>query len=123
MGHEAVLDVMRDIAMADALSYWIVGGLTLVVFVVMRSMLPVKGLATVFAPAIFWGGLAGVYALSYWGFVASSEKSTNIAATSALGMIAALVVMVALTRLADALIRIRKPPVATPVPVQRNVRI
>ena len=47
MGHEAVFKVLDDIAMADSMSYWIVAALTLLVFMVMRAMLPVKGLAAV----------------------------------------------------------------------------
>ena len=101
MGYEDALQVAGNIAMADGLTYGIVTALTLIVFVVMWAMLPVKSLSLVFTPVIFWGGLAGVYAASTWGFLVSSEKSANVAAGAALGMIAALVVMVVLTRLLD----------------------
>lgn len=109
MGHEAVFKVLGDIAMADSMSYWIVGALTLLVFMVMRAMLPVKGLAVVFAPAIFWGGLTGIYALSQLGFSVSTEKSANLVVQAGLGMIVALLVMLVLTRLVDAATRIRTP--------------
>jgi hypothetical protein len=123
MGYEDAFKVLGDIVSADGLTYGIVAALTLIVFLVMRAMLPVKSLSFVFGPVIFWGGLAGVYAASMWGFAVSSEKSANVAAGAALGMIAALVVMVFLTRLFDWLISSRKPFEATPVPTPRNVRI
>lgn len=123
MGYEDAFKVLGDIAMADSLTFGVVAALTLIVFVIMRTMLPVKSLAIVFAPAIFLGGLAGDYTASTWGFVVSSEKGANVAAGAALGMIAALVVMVVLTRLLDWATRSRKPFEATPVPTQRNVRI
>ena len=124
MIHEDVLKVLGDIAAADGPSYGIVGALTVIVFVVMRTMLPVKSLACVFAPVIFWGGLAGIYAASTWGFAVGTDKAANTVATAGLGMIAALVVMVVLTRLAEAAMRIRAPlaaPVSTDA--QRRVRI
>jgi ABC-type uncharacterized transport system permease subunit len=123
MGYEDAFKVLGDIASADGLTYGIVAALTLIVFVIMRTMLPVKSLAIAFAPAIFLGGLAGDYAASIWGFVVVTEKSANIAAGAALGMIAALVVMVVLMRLFDWMTRSRKPFEATPVPAPRNVRI
>jgi hypothetical protein len=110
MSLDDVFKVFGDIAMAaDGLSYAIVGALTLVAFVLMRAMLPVKGLAYVFAPAMFWGGLVGIYTASMSGIVVSTEKAVNSAATATLGMIGALVVAVLLTRLVDAALRIRSP--------------
>lgn len=110
MSWDDVFKILSDIAAADSLSYWIVGALTLVLFVVMRAMLPVKSLSIVFAPAVFWGGLTGIYAAANWGFVVSSQdNAANAVATSVLGMIVALIVMVLLTRLFDALMSIRNP--------------
>jgi hypothetical protein len=110
MSLDDVFKVFGDIAMAaDGLSYAIVGALTLVAFVLMRAMLPVKGLAYVFAPAMFWGGLVGIYTASTSGIVVSTEKAVNSAATATLGMIGALVVAVLLTRLVEAALRIRSP--------------
>ena len=114
MIQEDVFKVLGDIASADAASYWIVSVLTLIAVLIMRSVLPVKSLALVFAPGIFWGGLTGVYAASMWGFVAVPDRNANIVATSTLGMIAALVAMMLLKRGVDAAMRIRRP-------VRRNV--
>lgn len=103
-------EVVRMIALAETMSYWIVGALTVVGFVLMRVMLPVKGLAFVFAPVLFWGGLTGIYALRHFGFVISSQdKNVQIVAAATLGMIAALIVLIALVRLVDTLTRIRRP--------------
>jgi hypothetical protein len=121
MGWDELFKILSDIAAADSLSYGIVGALTLVAFVIMRAMLPVKGLAIVFAPAIFWGGLAGIYTASVWGFAVSTEKAVNVVAASVLGMIVALLVMVALARLADAATRIRDP-LAAPADAARRPR-
>jgi len=121
MGWDELFKILSDIAAADSLSYGIVGALTLVAFVIMRAMLPVKGLAIVFAPAIFWGGLAGIYTASVWGFAVSTEKAVNVVAASVLGMIVALLLMVALARLADAATRIRDP-LAAPADAARRPR-
>jgi hypothetical protein len=109
MGHEAVFKALSDIATADTMTYFIVGGLTALVFLIMRAMLPVKSLALVFAPAMFWGGLVGIYTLRELAFVVSSERSAHTLAASVTGMIVALFVMVALVRLVQAVNRIRKP--------------
>lgn len=109
MGREDVFKLLNDIAVADGLSHGVVAALTLIVFSVMRTMLPVKGLALVFAPGIYWGGLMGIFAARYWGLVLTADKAANVVATAALGMIAALVFMMLLARLADAAVRIRNP--------------
>jgi len=116
MSYEAVLKVFSDIAMADSMSYWIVAALTVLIFVVMRAMLPVKSLAILFAPFIFWGGLAGIYTLRQLGIAASIEKAANMVATSAVGMVVALVAMVLVKRALEAATRIRKPVTNVPVP-------
>jgi hypothetical protein len=105
---DATLEILRGIGQADEASYVIVGVLTLLAFAVMRAMLPVKGLSWVFAPALFWGGLAGIYACRMAGLFYSTEHSTNAAVGAMLGMIAALVVMMVLTCLCGA-ITARKP--------------
>jgi hypothetical protein len=69
----------------------------------------VKGLAYVITPAMFWGGLVGIYTASTSGIVVSTEKAVNSAITATLGMIGALVVAVLLTRLVEAALRIRSP--------------
>lgn len=104
-----VLEVVRGIALADSMSYWFISALTLVAFVLMRVMLPLKGLSFVFAPALFWGGLTGVYAARHFGFVVSQEKSVQIVAAATLGMIVALVLMMCLVRFVDVVTRIRRP--------------
>jgi hypothetical protein len=109
MGHEAIFKALSDIAAADSMTYFIVGGLTALVFLIMRAMLPVKSLATVFAPGLFWGGLVGIYTLRQLAFVISSERSAHIMAASAVGMIVALLVMVVLVRLVQSVNRIRNP--------------
>ncbi len=109
MSFEVVFKALSDIAMADTSSYWIVATLTFLVVLVMRAMLPVKGLAFVFAPAIFWGGLSGIYAMREAGLVIATEPAANDVATATLGMIVAVVIMLLLVRLAGALVRISKP--------------
>lgn len=126
MSAEDVLKVLSDIAMADSMTYWIVGALTLLVFTVMRAMLPVKAFAIVFAPVVFWGGLAGIYACAHFGWIVSHDKASNVVVTSTLGMLVALVVVMLLTRLVEAMTRIRNPLTtgsAAPVPSPRRVRI
>lgn len=114
MSQEAVLKVLSDIAMADSTTYWVVGALSVLTFLIMRSMLPVKGLSVVFAPFIFWGGLAGVYVAKILAFVPSTHKTTSIVIVATIGMIAALVLMMLLTHLFHALARVRTPPQRLP---------
>jgi hypothetical protein len=109
MSHEAFFKALSDIATADAMTYWIVAGLTVLVFLIMRAMLPVKSLSFVFAPAMYWGGLTGIYTLRELGFVLSSDKSAHIVGASVAGMVVALFVMIFLVRLVDTVARIRKP--------------
>jgi hypothetical protein len=116
VSQEDILKVLSDISMADSTSYWIVGALTVLVTVVMRAMLPVKSLALVFAPVIFWGGLCGIYAMREVGFVATAEKNANVIATATIGMVVALVLMILLVRFLEAVTRIRKP-LASPAPL------
>jgi hypothetical protein len=125
MSQEAVFEILGHIAQADATSYWIVAGLTALVFAVMRAMLPVKGLAFVLAPAVFWGGLSGIYALTTWGVHFTSERHANVVLSGVIGMVAALVVMIVLLRILEAVFRIRRPLTRTPQPTlaPRRVRI
>lgn len=109
MSPNDVLEVVRAIALADSMSYWLIGALTAVAFVLMRAMLPMKGLSFVFAPILFWGGLTGIFAARHFGFVVSQEKSVQIVAAGTFGMIVALVFMMSLVRLVDAVTRIRRP--------------
>lgn len=118
MVHEAVFKALSDIASADSASYWIVGGLTALVFIILRAMLPVKGLSFVFAPAMFWGGLVGIYTLRELAIVVSPDKNAHIVAASVAGMIVALFVMLFLTRLVHAVTRIRKPLTNAPARVR-----
>lgn len=109
MSLEDFFKVLSDIAMADTMSYWIVGAMSLLAAVLMRMMLPAKGLSLVFLPALFLGGLAGIYVASRLGFVFGTERSVQIVVTGTLGMTVALFVMIALTRLTQAALKIRNP--------------
>jgi lysylphosphatidylglycerol synthetase-like protein (DUF2156 family) len=99
---EDIHKALGDIVMADTLSYWIVAALT-------AAMLPSKALAIVFAPGLFWGGLAGIYLANQIGFFVSTERSAQIVVTSTLGICGALLIMIAVTRLVEAAMRIRSP--------------
>ncbi len=123
MSYESVFKVLGEIATADGMTYGIVAALALAAFVLMHAMLPAKCLAYVFAPALFWGGLAGIYTASAAGLVVSAEKAVNSAVFGTAGMTVALVVMVLLTQLAQAGLRVRAPLAnAAPVPVDRRLR-
>jgi hypothetical protein len=124
MGYESVFKLLGEIAAADGLTYGIVAALTLAAFVLLHAMLPAKGLAYVFAPVLFWGGLTGIYTATAAGLVFSAEKAVNSAMFGTVGMTGALVVMVLLTRLAQATLRIRTPlAYADPAPVGRRLRV
>ena len=122
MSYESVFKVLGEIVTVDGLSYGIVGALAAAAFVLMHVMLPSKGLAYVFLPGLFWGGLVGIYIAKMSGFVFSTERAVNGAAVATVGMVGALVGMVLLTRLADAVFRIRKP-VTIAVPLDRRMQV
>lgn len=123
MGLEAIFKVLGDIATtADATGYGVVGALVLAAFVLMHAMLPVKDLAYLFAPGLFWGGLVGIYIAKISGFVVSAEEAVNSTVAATAGMVGALFVLVLLTRLLEALVRIRKP-LAAPVLVNRRIKV
>lgn len=126
MSQEAIFDILSNIAMADSTSYWVVFALTGLVFVLMRAMLPVKSLSFVLAPAVFWGGLTGIYALATLGVHFTSLKSANAVLSATIGMVVALIVMVVLLRLLDAAFRVRTPlkrSEQAPMMEPRRVRI
>jgi len=97
MRYEDAVQLLSEVAAADTTAYAVVGALTFIVFLVMWAMLPLKSLAVLFAPVMFWSGLAGLYTATSLDFVISTDKAANIAGTSALGMIVGLVVMTFLT--------------------------
>lgn len=109
MNRDDALRVLAEIAAADGLSHAVVGALTVIVFVIMRAMLPVKSLSLVFAPGIYLGGLIGIFLGHHWNLVLTAEKEANVVALAAMGMIAGLLVMILLARAFDALTRIRNP--------------
>jgi hypothetical protein len=106
---EDISKVLSDILAADTMSYWIVGALAVLGTVIMRSMLPSKMLAIVFLPGIFWGGLAGIYAATYFGLVVTTERSAQIVISGTAGMGIALCILVLAARAVDSALRIRKP--------------
>jgi len=109
MDHRAVIEVLGEVLRANAESRWIVGFLALMIVLIMRTMLPRKGLALVFAPGIVFGGLAGIYAMRALGVALMPDRTSNLVATATLGMMGATVLMLLLTRLVDAATRIRRP--------------
>ncbi|MBN8911575.1 MAG: hypothetical protein J0H65_05845 [Rhizobiales bacterium] len=122
MSLDAIFTVIGGIVTADGLSYAIVAALALAAFVLMHATLPVKGLAYIFAPVLAWSGLAGIYTASALGMVFSTEKAVDAAVAATVGMVAALLVMVLLKRLVDAVLRIRTP-LGARVPLDRRLRI
>lgn len=106
---EDISKVLGDILAANSMSYWIVGSLSVLGAMIMRTMLPTKTLAIVFFPGIFWGGLAGIYAFNALGLVLTTDRAAQIVIAGTTGMGIALLVLVMATRLLDSAMRIRKP--------------
>lgn len=109
MSPEAVFEVMRGIVLADSLSYWLVGGLTVIAFPLMRMTMPSPGLSFVFAPGLFLGGLTAIYAARHYGIVVSDDKAAQTVAVGVVGLIVALAAMAILVRLVHWGTRIRRP--------------
>lgn len=109
MSLEAVWEVVRGIALADSLSYWLIGALTAIAFPLMRITMPSPGLAVVFAPGLFWGGLTAVYAARHYGIVVSNDKAAQTVAAGVVGLIVALLAMALLVRLFHSATRVRRP--------------
>ncbi|WP_333793158.1 hypothetical protein [Hyphomicrobium sp.] len=92
------LQIWSDIAAADRTSYAIVGVMTLAVFAIMRTALSTKLLAILFAPAIFWSGLTGIYLVPILGLSIPGEKTATAAAAAGCAMIVTVLVLTLLAR-------------------------
>ena len=112
MANVDVWALLVDITEADSLSYGIVAGLSAIAFVLMYVMLPLKRLAFAYLPGLFFGGLTGIYALSYWGVVFTGDKAANTVVTATMGITAALVVLVLFTRMLQAMSALPASPIA-----------
>lgn len=90
--------IWSDIVAADWVSYAIVGVMTVAVFAIMRAALSTKLLAILFAPAIFWSGLTGIYLAPILDISIPGEKTATAAATAAGAMILTVLILTLLAR-------------------------
>ena len=83
----------------SATAWAVSGGLTLVAFVVMHTVFPVKSLATIYAPVLFLGGLSGIYACQRNGLYFTRDEASNAVIAATAGLVVALFAAVVVTRL------------------------
>ena len=104
-----VVQVFHGILAVNATGWAVSGGLTLVAFAAMRTLFPIKSLATIYAPALFLGGLAGIYAFQRNGLFFTPDEASNAVIGATAGLVVALIAAIVLTRLAFAATRLSAP--------------
>jgi hypothetical protein len=104
-----VVQVFHGVWAVSAVGWAVSGGLTLVAFVVMRTLFPVKSLATIYAPALFLGGLAGIYAFQRNGLYFTRDEASNAVISATAGLVVALFAAIVVTRLVYAATRLAAP--------------
>lgn len=97
---EFVQDVVRGALNADSFTYWLTGGLAFAIFLIMRAMLPAKGLATLYLPFVAFGGLLGPSLLGRLNIYLLVDRPSNILASITSGMVVTVLLLVVLTRFA-----------------------
>lgn len=116
------VQVIRDVFAADGLAWAVTCGLTVVSFIGMRAALPVKSLATLYAPALLVGGLTGIYAFERHWITFTSDAAANKVIGATAGSMATLLAAVLTTRLLYAVSRQKSPrnsPGAPVMPARR----
>jgi hypothetical protein len=106
---DAAIQVIYGLWTLSATAWAVSGGLTLVAFVVMHTVFPVKSLATIYAPVLFLGGLLGIYAFPRNGLYFTGDDASNAVIAATAGLVVALFAAVAVTRLAYAATRVAAP--------------
>jgi hypothetical protein len=117
---DAVAQVFHGILAVNATGWAVSGALSLVAFVVMRTVFPVKALATIYAPALLFGGLAGIYVCQRNGLFWTSDEASNAVISATAGFVAALFAAIVATRLVYAATR-RSAPEDTSKDFMRSV--
>jgi hypothetical protein len=75
----------------------------------MCALFPAKSLAMLYAPALFVGGLVGIYACQRNGLFFTSDEAANAVISATAGLVVALFAAVVVTRLAFAATRLSAP--------------
>jgi len=106
---DTLSNVLNDILNPDSFSTVVVGGLTILTGLMIRSMSSSTALAIWFAPGLAFGGLLGIYGCREAGFAFIGDSDSNVILSAGAGIIAGVIVMLVLTRMAFALTGVRKP--------------
>lgn len=106
---DAVVEVFHGILAVSAAGWAVCAGLTLVAFMVMRALFPVKSLATIYAPALFFGGLVGIYACQHNGLFFMRDEASNAVVSATAGLVVTLLAAIVVTRLVYAATRLAAP--------------
>jgi hypothetical protein len=94
-----MLETLDGILLANTYTYSVVGVLTVFAGLLVRHMTSSTALAIIYAPALAFGALAGVYYCREIGLIVTFDNNANIVATAGIGMLVACMVMLVLTRL------------------------
>jgi hypothetical protein len=106
---DAAIQVFNGLWAVSATGWAVSGGLTLVAFGVMRALFPVKSLATIYAPALFLGGLIGIYVCRSNALVWTRDEASNAVISATLGLVVALLAAIAVTLFAYWASRVAAP--------------
>lgn len=106
---DTAVQILRGILGASATDWAVSGGLAVVAFAAMRMVLPAKGLATLYAPALMLGGLSGIYVCQQSALSFSHNEASNAVIAATGGLVVALFAAVLATRIAYAMSRVAAP--------------
>lgn len=106
-----MLDILGAILNASTLTYWVAATMTVAAGSIVHIMTASWTITGVFVPAVWFGGLAGVYAFRAAGITLMPEQETNIVLTACAGMIVAALLVFLCIRCVYALGDLKKPVV------------
>ncbi len=102
-------DTMVEFLSADGFTYALAALFAGLAVVMVNAMTSSIGLAAAFAPGLFLGGLLGPYVSRKAALFLVADRDANTVFAVGAGILAALVVLLALTRLVYAATAIRRP--------------
>lgn len=94
-----MFDTLNMIVSVDVFTISVVGVLTAWASIMIRHMTGSTVLSLAFCPAIYLGALVGIYQCREFDLLFSTDNDTNIIMSACFGMIAAMLIMLVLTRM------------------------
>ncbi|MEQ1718918.1 MAG: hypothetical protein ABL907_23530 [Hyphomicrobium sp.] len=108
---KAILEGIRTIAEVDVYTAMVVTGLVCTAYWLIKVTTDSMLIATVFMPFMVLGALVSNYLFLSYYITPLADKDSNVVLAAATGVIVAMLVMAALTRLLHYISEVMQPPV------------